>query len=373
MLDLPPMTANDDPPIRSEETHDYLYARIASRLRKQIAEGGLVRGARLPSLDDLAELHGVNRLTVRKAIVQLRDEGLVYSVPAQGNYVSKTAGGRVEEEARSPMIGLLSHVLNPAGYGPYHQSIISGVYDELGKCEANLLVMAAGMVKPADFPGMVRRARVDGMVYMGPFDGAMLSKMVMTGPPAVVVDYQVAGINCDSICVDNAAGAAEAVRHLMSRGYGGNIAVISGMVGDTSTEERTAGVKRAFAEAGVPFGGVRMVPGNYMREGGESAMLALMQGGKLPRALFCMNDEMAVGAMTVLQHAGYSIPGDVAVVGFDDTIWAESTNPQLTTVHVDTRQMGQMAMRLLWSRMHHRDMTPMLTVMQPKVVVRGTT
>jgi len=86
-----------------------------------------------------------------------------------------------------------------------------------------------------------------------------------------------------------------------------------------------------------------------------------------------MNDEMAVGAMTVLQHAGHSVPGDVAVVGFDDTVWAESTSPQLATVHVDTRQMGQMAMRLLWSRMHNRDMTPMATVIQPRVVIRGTT
>lgn len=367
------MTEHDDQPIRNEQTHDYLYARIASRLRRQIAEGEIPPGARLPSLDDLAELHGVNRLTVRKAVVQLRNEGLVYSVPAQGNYVSKITGGKVVEEARSPMIGLLSHVLNPAGYGPYHQSILSGVYDELGKCEANLLVMAAGMVKPTDFPGMVRRARTDGMVYLGPFDDVILSKMVMTGPPAVVVDYHVTGLNCDSICVDNAAGAAEAVRHLISKGYGGHIAVISGMAGDTSTEERTAGARRAFVEAGIPFDGVRIVPGHYMREGGESAMLALMQGGALPCAVFCMNDEMAVGAMTVLQHAGCSVPGDVAVVGFDDTIWAESTSPQLTTVHVDTRQMGQMAMRLLWSRMHNRDMTPMATVIQPRVVVRGTT
>ena len=102
-------------------------------------------------------------------------------------------------------------------------------------------------------------------------------------------------------------------------------------------------------------------------------MIAFLQGGKPPRALFCLNDEMAVGAMKVLRSSGFSIPDDVALMGFDDTIWAESTNPQLSTVHIDTRQMGQMAMRLLLNRMNDPATSPMVTVIQPHVVVRGTT
>ena len=364
--------------IRQEENHDYLYERIAVRLRLQIEDGVFSPGSRLPSLDDLAKLHDVNRLTVRKAIVQLRKQGLVYSIPAQGTYVSKTVtaeravGGEVEV-SRSRIMGLLSHVLNPAGYGAYHQSIIAGVYDELGKCDANLLVIAAGMVKPSDFPGLVRRAKTDAMIYLGPFDEDILAQMVRNGPPAVVVDHRVRGLRCDSICVDNTAGAADAVRHLISRGYGESIGLISGMPGDVSTEERLAGVRLAFQEAGLCFDQVRVVPGNYFREGGEAAMIALLQGGKPPRALFCLNDEMAVGAMKVLRSSGFSIPGDVALMGFDDTIWAESTSPQLSTVHIDTRQMGQMAMRLLVNRMNDPEASPMVTVIQPNVVIRGTT
>lgn len=377
VLDFAQMNSEHDKSVREEGGHDYLYERIASRVRQQIVEGVFAPSSRLPSLDVLATLHGVNRLTVRKAIVQLREEGLVHSIPAQGTYVSARHesgdAGSSAEALRLPVIGLLSHVLNPAGYGLYHQAIISGVYDELDKCGANLLVMAAGMVKPADFPGMVRQARTQGMIYMGPFDDAILEQMVRQGPPSVVVDHRVRGLDCDSICIDNTAGAADAMRYLLSKGCGEHVGVISGMPNDVSTSERTDGVRIALQEAGIPFEKIRMVPGNYIREGGESAMLALIQSGPVPQAIFCMNDEMAVGAMKVLQYSGFSVPGDVAVMGFDDTIWAESTNPQLTSVHVDTRRMGQMAMRLLWNRMHEKSATPVVTVIQPRVVVRGST
>lgn len=370
------MSNRSEKPVREAGGHDYLYERIASRLRQQIESGTFPLGSRLPSLDDLAKLHDVNRLTVRKAIVQLRAEGLVHSIPAQGTYVCRS--GATEDSAssadpaRATVVGLLSHVLNPAGYGPYHQSILSGVYEELGKVGANLLVMAAGMVDPKDFPGLVHRAKTEGMIYLGPFDEAILAQMVQNGPPAVVVDYHARSLDCDSICVDNTAGAAEAMRYLLSKGYGENIAIISGMKDDASTFERMEGVRIAMREVGIPFERLRMVPGNYVREGGESAMLALIQSGTVPRALFCMNDEMAVGAMKVLQHAGFSIPDDVAVVGFDDSIWASSTNPQLTSIHVDTQQMGQMAMQLLWSRMHEWPSMPVRTIIQPRLIVRGT-
>jgi hypothetical protein len=233
-------TMNEDPdkPIRQEGGHDYLYARIAERLRQAIAGGTFPPGSRLPSLDDLAKLHDVNRLTVRKAVTALAREGLVHTVPAQGTFVSRM--GSADGAAPTlPVVGLLSHVLNPAGYGPYHQSILSGIYDELGRCGANLLVMPAGMVKPEDFPGMVRRARTQGMIYLGHFDRRVLAEMVAQGPPAVLLDAGACGLPCDSVCVDNASGAREAVRHLLAQGHGDALAIIAGASGDRAATATT--------------------------------------------------------------------------------------------------------------------------------------
>ena len=368
------MKEETETPIRQLGGHDYLYERIAARLRQAIAQGDFGPGARLPSLDDLARLHDVNRLTVRKAVAALVREGLVHTVPAQGTFVSRVGGATGDGAAPPslPVIGLLSHVLNPAGYGPYHQAILAGIYDELARCGANLLVMAAGTVAPVDFPGLVRRARAQGMIYMGPFDDRILAEMVREGPPAVVVDHRAEGLDCDSICVDNAAGAVAAMRHLLERTAGGEVAIISGTPGDAATEERLGGARQALREAGVAESAVSVIPGNYFREGGEAAMLALLQRGRVPRGVFCMNDEMAVGALNVLQRAGRDVPGDIALVGFDDTVWAQSTRPPLTTVHVDTRRMGRLAMTLLWARMHDGAATPVSSVIQPRLVVRGS-
>lgn len=373
------MNAKERFSIREQQTHDYLYARVARRLRELIGDGTFPAGARIPSLDDLAKLHGVNRLTVRKALSELRKDGLIYAVPAQGTYVSAVPqGGAVEAGSRSntsrtAVFGLLSHVLNPASYGPYHQSILAGIHEELGSGEANLLVIAAGTVPQDEFPGLMRRSHADAMIYLGPFDGPVLAHMVRQGPPAVVVDFHLRGLACDSIRVDNAGGAADAIRHLASQGWGGRLAVIAGLAGDAATIERTEGMRTALLELGIPAAKVPVVAGDYLRTGGEAAMKALLRRRSPPRAVFCMNDEMAVGALDALHAAGLACPDDVALVGFDDILWAVTTRPQLTTMRVDSRQMGRMAVRLLRARIDNPAGAPSVTVISPELVRRGST
>lgn len=353
----------------------YVYQRIARRWRGEIVRGAFAPGSRLPSLDDMARADGVNRLTARKAVAELCKEGLVYSVPAQGTYVSQTvrrsSSGRTAVQA-SPVFGLLSHVLHPAGYGFYHQALISGINDELNNSEANLLVIAASVVDQQKLPSLMRKAHANAMIYLGQFSEPVLDDMVRNGPPAVLVDYEMQGIACDSISIDNVAGAKAAVKHLLDMGYGKDIAVISGAVDDKSTTDRMKGVRKAFAEAGLETKSIRVVSGNYSREGGEAAMRRLLQGGKRPRAVFCMNDEMAAGAMDEIRNAGLSVPGDIAIVGFDDSLWAETTSPQLTTLHVDARQMGRMAMKLLLGRINSPGASPTSTVLQPRLIRRGS-
>lgn len=354
----------------------FLYQQIAERLRRQLDSGVFEPGARLPSLDDLAGVYDVNRLTVRKAVGELRREGRLHSIPAQGTYVSQNAASESPLEStkddKFPVYGLLSHVLHPAGYGLYHQTMISGIYDELNKSDANLLVIAASVVDQEEIPSIMRRSHTHAMIYLGQFDKPVLAEMVEQGPPAVLLDYAVAGVPCDSICVDNVGGACEAIRHLFEKGYREGLAVIAGALDDQSTSDRLKGVKKAFAEAGIAFKGVRVVSGGYRREGGEAAMESLLLSAHRPRAVFCMNDEMAAGAMDVIRKAGLRVPDDIAVMGFDDSVWAETTHPQLTTMRVDARQMGSMAMKLLQARIGNPEASPTSTMLQPVLVVRGT-
>jgi DNA-binding transcriptional MocR family regulator len=114
-----------------------------------MADGRYAKGTRLPSLDELAAHFDVNRITVRRALQDLRAEGLIFSIPAQGVYVAE-ADNRADLPRRTPrVVGLLSRVLFPGTIGPYHQAMLAGVQEELVGRQANLLLLPAGHLKTA--------------------------------------------------------------------------------------------------------------------------------------------------------------------------------------------------------------------------------
>ena len=333
-------------------------------------------GKRLPSLNELATAWGANRLTAKRAVDELRASGEVFSVRAQGTFVAKrpeAAGDDpVAGEERTFEIGLLSRVLNPSGYGLYHQAMISGLYDGLGAARANLLVLAAGAENPRDLPDIMRRAHADAMVYMGAFEPDILAAMLRDGPPAVVLDFDAGDLPVDGIRVDNVEIGRLAIRHLLAAGVAPeSLAILEGNPADLSSRRRLEGACGALRDAGADPARVRRDVGGFTRPGGRDALRRLLAGG-VPRGLYCMNDEMAAGALDVLREAGLSVPGDVRIVGTDDSLWARTAVPALTTVRIDARHMGSQAVRLLLKRIACPDAPFAREVMAPELIVRNS-
>ena len=130
---------------RGKARSQYLYRQISEQLRQDIRDQKYAPLSRLPSMDDLAIRYEVNKITVRKALSELRAEGLVYSVPAQGTFVSDPNAiqpRRTKTQLLS--VGLLGHVLVKSGFGPYHLEIISGIQAELSRNNAALVILPAG-------------------------------------------------------------------------------------------------------------------------------------------------------------------------------------------------------------------------------------
>ena len=359
-------------PPRTPKSHasDFLYRKIAEDLRAKLRSGAIAPGARLPSLNKLAVAWGANRLTVLKAVEELRAAGLVVSVRAQGNFAAK----RPERDApaeRTFTVGLLSRVLHPAGYGLYHQAMIGGLYDGLGPVGANLLVLAAGAEKPSDAPAMMLRAQADAMIYMGAFEPEILAGMLRDGPPAVVLDFDAGDLPVDGIRVDNIEIGRLAVRHLLDSGIRPEeLAILEGNPQDLSSRRRLEGAEAALRAAGADPAAVRREVGGFMRPGGRDAVRRLLATGPAPRALYCMNDEMAVGAIDALREAGLRVPEDVRIVGTDDSLWARTSVPALTTVRIDARHMGSQAVRMLFKRIAAPEAPFVRMVLAPELAVR---
>jgi LacI family transcriptional regulator len=171
------------------------------------------------------------------------------------------------------------------------------------------------------------------------------------GTPIVCIGGELNHPKCDVVMADDEVGARAAVEHLVDRGFR-RIAMIQGAA--HSGEARTHGFRAAMQDHGRKVPSSLMVRGDWTRHGGYQAMHQLMALPNRPDAVFCANDLMAIGAIDVTRELNLTVPGAVAVVGFDDVDAATIVSPQLTTVRNPAYEAGRTAGDLLLSRMTGR-------------------
>ena len=193
------------------------------------------------------------------------------------------------------------------------------------------------------------RKRVDGLLIVVPPPASELPTEILDlGLPAVTAGVRWPGLGW--VGVDDRTAATTATRHLLNLGHE-RVALI----GDDPSEhnqqadDRRAGYRAALSAAGVPHDPALEVDGGFTAHGGSSAMAQLLSANSLPTAVFCMNDEMAFGALRTLRLAGLSVPRDISLIGFDDHKLVACAD--LTTVSQPARQIGEVAATLLIERL----------------------
>lgn len=355
---------------------DFLYREIAGHIRGDIRGGRYRPGTRLPSLDQLALEHKANRLTVLRALNSLKLSGFVYSVPAQGIYVSDAIPD-TDEPVRPKSgfkIGLVSQVMMHGRIGAYHADIISGIQEALVPVRGNLsLVPLLNVERERDMMRLAFQERTDAMIYLGPFQESTLIHMLENGPPSVLADNRLTRFPADSIVVDNRGGGFQVMEYLIGLGHR-QFAVITGPDDQPAGPERLAGMREAAQAHKLPASGMILVPGDFSRESGMEAMRRILKTHRSVTAVVCMNDDMAAGALQVI-HAESSlrVPGDLSVTGFDNLNIAHATHPPLTTLHIDRHNVGRMAVQRLLERMERPDAPPVSISIQTQLMVRAST
>lgn len=359
---------------REKRDREFLYRQLADIIRKDITSGNFKPGDRLPSMDDLAALHSVNKVTVRRALAELNASGLIYSIPAQGTYVSdRPQPPAFPAKNKVLTVGLLSYLMVPGNTGLYHMEIIQGVREALNKVQGNLMILPVRNIEPqVKIYDQVVQAGMDAIVYLGMFDPPSLRRMIELGPPGVLVDFALRGAQVDSILIDNRGGAYQAIEHLITLGHR-KIAIILGQEDQVATKERLEGALEAMDQAGLPRASLKIVKGDFQREGGYKGMAELLNSTDLPTAVFCLNDEMAAGALQALHSlSSMTVPRDMSIIGFDDTAWATATQPPLTTVQVPKALMGRLAVQRILARTRDKEQAT-TTILPTQLIVRSST
>ncbi|MFE4541685.1 LacI family DNA-binding transcriptional regulator [Arthrobacter sp. NPDC056727] len=169
--------------------------------------------------------------------------------------------------------------------------------------------------------------------------------------PLVMLGEHIDDPRFDLVTMKNVAAAKAMTAHLLAGGRR-RIAVIGAVPADRSGSPglRLAGYREALAEADVAFDPALIVPADWRRDGGASAVARLLEGGQPFDAVFGLNDALALGAMHELLIRGIKVPGDAAVAGFDDIDEARFSSPSLTTVAPGMNEIAERSVQLLIDR-----------------------
>ena len=212
--------------------------------------------------------------------------------------------------------------------------------------------------------------RADALVLAAHRVGAAALRTAAETVPVAVIGSVLRLRNVDVVVDDDVAGAAMAVGHLAGLGHE-HIAHIDGGKGAGSAERR-AGYERAMARHGLRSR-IVVEPGDFTEIGGYEGARRLLARRRRPTAIFASNDLAAVGALDAINEAGFAVPRDVSLMGYDNTALAALRHISLTTIHQPRDQIGEMAMRAVIRRIEHPGAAARRHVLAPKLVVRDTT
>ncbi len=279
---------------------------------------------------------------------------------------------------RSSIIGLI--IPYEAEYlfrDPNLLAQISGIDAEANAYDYNLLLSTAGDSNSGleAYDRLLRNQVADGALVVETAASRVGSKLlVQQNYPYVNLGYDLGNPNGFSVHCDDRAGAHAATLHLLEKGHC-RIGVINGPpIGAVGAmAQRLLGHQQALQEAGLSFDECLMVYGDYTRAGGQVATQRLLALAQPPTAILAFNDRMAMGAVRVIHAAGLRVPGDIAVVGFDDIPTAADFNPALTTVHWDGKEVGHVGTQLLLKLIAGERVTEKELILPTRLVVRQST
>lgn len=246
--------------------------------------------------------------------------------------------------------------------GPVYAELVQSVHDTLAKHGLDMIVCFA----PA-FGRLTHGRMLDGAIVLdAPTPNRVLEQVAARGLPMVVMDREYRCPNMRSVLLDNRGGCRAMVGHLVDRGLR-DFTYVGGPRDSYDSRRRRDGFLAALAAAGLEP--AAEIATDFTEPGGRDAVRRLIAGGARPRALFCANDETAVGALQALAEGGLAVPDDVVVTGFDDIELARYTNPRLTTVRVPRAAWGATAAEVLVESLAGRT-TPARRTIGVELVVR---
>ena len=326
-----------------------------------------------PTIYDVSRLSGVSIATVSRTfsnpdLVRENTRRKVFEA-AEILHYSPNAIARAMARQRTDKVAFLICKEGATILDEFYAGICIGIMGETNRIDRELVISTA-----ADWDLTASNAKnkqVDGVILGGNARPELVSELQSRGLAVVLVNNRMAGFDIPCVVSDEYGGVRQALEHLIARGHR-NIAMLAGRFSPYILNERY----RAFLEIAQSHG--LSTDARQIRlcdpavDSAETACEEILARPDRPTAILAANDMLAAGAMKAARRLGLRVPEDLAVTGVDDSNICGLLEPELTSVHIDCRRMGELAAARLQSRLAGETDVPQVTVVPTQLRVRGS-
>ena len=331
----------------------------------------------MSSIRDVAKMANVSVATVSRYLndpdkVARKSAEAVEKAISQLNYKPNLLARNFFKSRSYSILVLVPNIANP-----FFSRVIRGIED-IGQQRGYAVLLGDtrfSKEREAEYYRRVETRQAEGVIQLSPnFPGAGLpnhSNIPLVNACECLPDAPYPTVN-----IDNAEAAKTVVEYLISLGHR-RIGCVLGPYQDAKTHpithDRLMGYRHALERAGIEFDETLLVPGDFSLKSGLDASAHFIGLSGQPSAVFCMNDEMAIGLIQGLKARGLQVPKDVSVAGFDDIEFAQYSDPALTTISQPAEDIGRTAMNVLVQLLEGANVQPIRHTLPTKLIVREST
>ncbi|NQX61603.1 GntR family transcriptional regulator [Paenibacillus qinlingensis] len=354
-----------------------MYIQLKTYIMNQIQQGIWQPGDKLPSENELAEQFDVSRITVKNAMADIVEQGLIYRIQGKGSYIADNASPPFLAYEPKETMGSCVAFLMPRLDNLFTANLMTGIEQELAAHGYHLIFRLTHDRQDLEIKQLKELTQL-GMkgIIIYPVEGETFNneilKLTLGNYPLVIVDRYLRGLDANCVSSDNFAGAYDATKHLTSLGHTKISFISTSITGTTSIEDRLRGYEQALSDAGLFIDyRLRLIPNSGLPVYDQIKQYILDNPDV--SAIVTTTSTIGLFAMKAARDLGLNVPRDLSVVCFDDYEKSELSEVPLTYVNQNEKLIGSEAAKLVLSLIQNPSQERRNMGLTSDLVVRDST
>jgi DNA-binding LacI/PurR family transcriptional regulator len=331
------------------------------------------------TLKDIALKAKVSRMTVSRVFsdknnVSEKTSERIKKIALEMGYHPNLIA-RSLSSSRSMTIGVFIPKARNVFLDTYITQILSGISDVIQQLDYRIMFFPFDYNRGQKdlYVSIAKSNLVDGIILLKTrHNDEGIKNLAGINFPFVLVNHKMFSKTVSFVDSRNIKGSQLAVEYLYNLGHR-KIAFVAGTLNETNAADRFTGYKKALLDLKLPFRKEWIIYGKFSKEEAYKASKELFKSKKLPTAIFCSDDYMAIGVMESIKESGLSVPGDISVIGFDNIELSSYLKPSLTTVNQPIYEIGKKSTEYLLDLIEGKRTPPIHEFLDVDLVIREST